>query len=239
LTLRADEVSVRFGGVRAVERVSLSLGPGEILGLVGPNGAGKTTMVNVLSGFQRPTGGRVEIGGRPAGRSPERLARQGVVRTFQAVRLFHGISVSENVEVGLANLGLGRRAARRRAMELLDYMGLADKAGHRGDALAYGDERRVGIARALSLSPRFLLLDEPAAGLTPAEAAALAAVIRRIRDDFGAGVLVIEHNMRMVRDLCERLHVMASGRTIAEGGPAEVMASDSFRSAYLGEEALP
>ena len=197
-----------------------------------------TTMVNVLSGFQRSTEGRVEIIGRPCGRSPDAVARQGVVRTFQAVRLFHGISVSENVEVGFASLGLGRGAARRRAAELLDYMGLADKADHGGGALAYGDERRIGIARALSLSPRFLLLDEPAAGLNPAEAAALAGLIRRIRADFDCGVLVIEHNMKMVMDLCERLHVMASGRTIGEGSPAEVMASDSFRSAYLGEGAV-
>jgi branched-chain amino acid transport system ATP-binding protein len=233
--LRATDITVRFGGVRAIENVSMALQRSEILGLIGPNGAGKTTMVNVLSGFQRPHSGSVGIVGEKTGfRCADSLARNGVVRTFQAVRLFRGITVSENLEVGLGSHGLGRAAARRRAAELLEYMGLGARAHMPGNALSYGEERRVGIARALALQPKFLLLDEPAAGLNSGEAEALGELIRRIRTDFKCGVLVIEHNMKLVMGLCERLHVLASGRTIAEGSPAEVFDDAGFRSAYLG-----
>ena len=164
MELKATDTTVRFGGVRAIERVSLALRQGEILGLIGPNGAGKTTMVNVLSGFQRPHHGQVSVASEQgANRPAEWFALRGVVRTFQAVRLFGGISVSENIEVGLGSRGLGRAEARRRAAEILDYVGLGAKAGFAGNALNYGDERRVGIARALALDPKFVLLEEPAA----------------------------------------------------------------------------
>jgi branched-chain amino acid transport system ATP-binding protein len=235
MELRATDTTVRFGGVRAIEQVSLALKRGEILGLIGPNGAGKTTMINVLSGFQQPQAGSVMIAAETCARRPaEWFARRGVVRTFQAVRLFPGISVSENIEVGLGSFGHGRAAARRRAAELLAYMGLGAKADSAGNALSYGDERRVGIARALALEPKFLLLDEPAAGLNIGEAEALSELIRRIRVDFGCGILVIEHNMKLVMGLCERLHVLATGRTIAQGTPDEVFKNEIFRSAYLG-----
>jgi branched-chain amino acid transport system ATP-binding protein len=238
MQLRATDITVRFGGVRAIENVSVALTRGEILGLIGPNGAGKTTMVNALSGFQQPHSGSIHISGQcGAGRSASWFARNGVVRTFQAVRLFPGITVSENVEVGLTSLGYGRIAARRQALELLDYLDLSGKAETAGGALSYGDERRVGIARALALRPNFLLLDEPAAGLNAGEAEALAELIRRIRADFGCGILVIEHNMTLVMSLCERLHVMASGRTIAEGTPTEVLRDENFKAAYLGAKA--
>ncbi|WP_176038562.1 ABC transporter ATP-binding protein [Brucella tritici] len=237
--LKAVDITVRFGGVRAIENVSVALKQGEILGLIGPNGAGKTTMVNVLSGFQQPHSGGVHISGvAGARRKADWFARNGVVRTFQAVRLFAGITLSENVEVGLASLGMGRMLARKKAHELLDYLGLADKADVLGRELNYSDERRVGIARALALQPRFLLLDEPAAGMNVAEAEALGVLIRRIHDDFNCGVLVIEHNMALVMNLCQRLHVMAGGRTIAQGTPAEVLANEHFRSAYLGSEVI-
>lgn len=238
MELKAVDITVRFGGVRAIENVSVALAQGEILGLIGPNGAGKTTMVNVLSGFQQPHIGAVHISGEPgARRAGNWFARNGVVRTFQAVRLFPGISVSENVEVGLASLGIGRISARKRARELLDYLDLAGKADLLGSELNYGDERRVGIARALALNPKFLLLDEPAAGMNVAEAEALGVLIQRVRDEFRCGILVIEHNMALVMNLCQRLHVMASGRTIAQGTPAEVIANEHFKSAYLGSEA--
>jgi branched-chain amino acid transport system ATP-binding protein len=235
MELCASEITVRFAGVTAIENVSLKLEKGEILGLVGPNGAGKTTMVNVLSGFQEPHAGKVAIDGAAArGHSETWFARNGVVRTFQAVRLFKGLTVSENVEAALSSCGFGRFAARRRALELLDYLGVADRAHKRADALNYSDERRVGIARALGLSPNFLLLDEPAAGMNVAEATALSALIKQIRRDFGCGVLLIEHNMRLIASTCERLHVLASGKTLAAGRPDEVLANEEFRSAYLG-----
>lgn len=235
MALSATGIAVHFSGVRAVDDVSVTLGRGEILGLVGPNGAGKTTMVNVFSGFQAPTAGQVDLEGQGvAGRDAAWLARNGVVRTFQAVRLFHGLTVSENIEAALTSHGFSRSAARHRALEMLDYLGIAGRAQTRADALNYGDERRVGIARALALSPRFLLLDEPAAGMNVAEAEVLSDLIRRIRDDFGCGILLIEHNMGLITRTCERMHVMASGRTIAAGTPEAVFADAAFRAAYLG-----
>lgn len=237
MTLIATDVSVHFSGLKAIDSVSVSLGRGEILGLVGPNGAGKTTMVNVLSGFQTPTEGSVVLEDSPVvERNAAWMARNGVVRTFQAVRLFQGLTVSENIEAALTSLGTGRAASRRKAAEILDYMGISDRAEFGGGALNYGDERRVGIARALALNPRFLLLDEPAAGMNVAEADELSTLIKRIRDDFGCGILVIEHNMSLITNTCERLHVMASGCTIAAGTPGEVFADPKFRSAYLGIE---
>jgi branched-chain amino acid transport system ATP-binding protein len=237
--LAAHGVSVHFAGVRAIEDVSVILAPREILGLVGPNGAGKTTMVNVLSGFQAPHQGGVSLNGTTvAGMTSDWLARNGVVRTFQAVRLFRKLTVSENVEASLVSLGAGRSVARRKAREILDYLGIAHRADVEGEALNYGDERRVGIARALALKPAFLLLDEPAAGMNVAEAEALSDLIRQIRDDFGCGILVIEHNMALITRTCERMQVMASGRTIVTGTPAEVFENAVFRSAYLGTGAI-
>jgi branched-chain amino acid transport system ATP-binding protein len=238
MKLSGSDITVRFAGVKAIENVSVELNRGEVLGLIGPNGAGKTTMVNVLSGFQKPHSGKVSIdSAAAAGRSEPWFARNGVVRTFQAVRLFKGLTVSENIEAALSSLGTGRMAGRRRARELLDYMGIGAKAGLPGNGLNYGDERRVGIARALALEPKFLLLDEPAAGMNTGEAEALSGLIRQISIDFRCGILLIEHNMKLVMNTCERLHVMASGKTIAAGLPDEILANPHFRSAYLGSEA--
>ncbi len=235
MELNASDITVRFSGVRAIEGVSLSLCKGEIVGLIGPNGAGKTTMVNVLSGFQRPHHGQVTVGSdRAGGRSAAWFSRRGVVRTFQAVRLFRGLTVSENIEAALSSLNISRGVARRRALQILDYMGIADKADHMSDALTYGDERKVGIARALALEPDFLLMDEPAAGLNIGEAAALGALISKIRHDLGCGILLIEHNMTLITQTCGRLHAMASGRTIATGLPDTVLADRQVRTAYLG-----
>jgi branched-chain amino acid transport system ATP-binding protein len=237
--LSAQALSVHFAGVRAIEDVSITLAPREILGLVGPNGAGKTTMVNVLSGFQAPHVGTVTLNGNPVtGQTSDWLARNGVVRTFQAVRLFRKLTVSENIEAALIGLGTGRAAARRRAIEILAYLGIAHRANAEGSTLNYGDERRVGIARALALKPTFLLLDEPAAGMNVAEAEALSDLVKRIRDDFGCGILLIEHNMAMIKRTCERMHVMASGRTIATGTPESVFDDRAFRAAYLGTGAI-
>jgi len=235
--LRAEKVSVNFAGVHALSNVSLGLEQGEIVGLVGPNGAGKTTMINVLSGFQRAHGGRIAIDGDPTeGRQGDWFVRKGVVRSFQAVRLFPGLSVSENIEAPLAGQGVGRRAARAKAAELLDYLGIGDRAQVSGAALSYADERRVGLARALALDPRFLLLDEPAAGMTLAEAEALGAQIVKIQGDFSCGILLIEHNIRLISAICARLHVLSGGQTIDAGTPESVMANPQFRASYLGEE---
>ncbi|MGC1359525.1 MAG: ABC transporter ATP-binding protein [Xanthobacteraceae bacterium] len=237
--LQARGVTIRFGGLVAVDDVSVSLQRGEILGLIGPNGAGKTTLVNVLSGFQRPLDGGIFVGERNCtGLARHGFAHAGVVRTFQAVRLFRNLTVSENVEIGYVSQGASRSEARRRAAQILEELKLGDKAGHRAASLSYGEERRVGLARALAVNPRFLLLDEPAAGLAAAEAEELRELIVGIRSKYGCGILVIEHNMALVMNLCERIHVLDSGRTLAAGTPAEIRANAGVRRAYLGGETL-
>jgi branched-chain amino acid transport system ATP-binding protein len=237
--LQAQGVTVRFGGLVAVDEVTIRLERGEILGLIGPNGAGKTTLVNVLSGFQRPLAGAIMVGERDCTHLPcHSFPRAGVVRTFQAVRLFRGLTVSENVEIGYVAHGLGRAAARRRAMDILGELKLAEKAHRVAAGLSYGEERRIGLARALAVNPRFLLLDEPAAGLAAAEADELRRLIMDVRAKFDCGVLVIEHNMALVMNLCERIQVLDSGRTIAAGTPAEIRADAGVRRAYLGPNAL-
>jgi branched-chain amino acid transport system ATP-binding protein len=235
--LAAQAVSVRFGGLVAVDQVSIRLQRGEILGLIGPNGAGKTTLVNVLSGFQRPLAGAIVVGERDCTRLPRYgFPRAGVVRTFQAVRLFSGLTVSENVEIGYVGQGLGRAEARLRAGEILAELRLSDKAHRPATGLSYGEERRVGLARALAANPRFLLLDEPAAGLAAAEAEELRKLILEVRSKYDCGVMVIEHNMALVMNLCERIQVLDGGRTIAAGTPAEIRSDAGVRRAYLGSD---
>jgi branched-chain amino acid transport system ATP-binding protein len=233
--LEVHDVRVHFAGVKAVDGVDLTLRRGEILGLIGPNGAGKTTLVNVLSGFQRPDAGRIVLGGRTVtGWSPARLARAGLVRTFQAVRLFGGLTAFENVESAALGAGLPRREARAAADELLSRLGLAARAHATASSLPYGDERRLGIARALATKPRFLLLDEPAAGLNEAESDQLLTTLTEIVRDFGSALLVIEHDMRLIMRLCDRIQVLDMGTTLAEGTPSEVRADPHVLSAYLG-----
>jgi ABC-type branched-subunit amino acid transport system ATPase component len=235
MSLVADCVSVRFGGLAAIDDVSFTLEPGEIVGLIGPNGAGKTTLVNVLSGFQKPSAGEVGLEERRfADAAPDAFARAGVARTFQAVRLFKQLSVSENLEVSLVANGLSRSRARERAKALLAEFLSGDRGHMPAAALTYGEERKVGIARALALEPRYLLLDEPAAGMAAAEVEDLRTAIDRIRADYGCGILVVEHNMALIFALCDRIHVLGSGRTLAIGSPGEISANTTVREAYLG-----
>jgi len=237
--LEARGLKVHFGGVRAVDGVDLVLRKGEILGLIGPNGAGKTTLVNALSGFQRPTAGSVVLDGHDVtGWSPHRLARRGLTRTFQSVRLFPDLTVLENVELGAVGGGMWRPAARRWARELLERLRLGDKAHLYGTGLPHGLERRLGIVRALAAKPSFLLLDEPAAGLNEQESDELVASLTLIRDDFSCALMVIEHDMRVIMRLCERIQVLDYGKTISIGTPAEVRSDPAVLTAYLGRRAV-
>jgi branched-chain amino acid transport system ATP-binding protein len=235
MSLVAEDASVRFGGLAAIDGVSFTLEPGKIVGLIGPNGAGKTTLVNVLSGFQKPSAGEVRLEERRVvGAAPDAFARAGIARTFQAVRLFKGLSVSENLEVSLVASGLSRTRARERAKALLAEFLPGDRGGLPASALSYGEERKVGIARALALGPRYLLLDEPAAGMATAEVEGLRAAIVRVRRAYGCGILVVEHNMGLIFALCDRIHVLGSGKTLAVGSPDEISANTKVREAYLG-----
>ena len=206
---------------------------------MGPNGAGKTTLVNVLSGFDLPDAGTVELGDRDVTTwSPPRRGRAGLARTFQHSRSFGRLSVRENVEVAALGAGARPREASRRADSLLRLLGLRDREHLPAGSLAHGEERRLGVARALATEPRFLLLDEPAAGLPEAEVPEFTAVVRSVRDEYGAGVLLIDHNMALIMEVCDRIHVLDQGRTLAEGTPAEIRGNLDVAAAYLGERAV-
>jgi branched-chain amino acid transport system ATP-binding protein len=225
--------------VLALQDVTLELHRHEVVGLIGPNGAGKSTLVNVLTGFDRPKAGAVELGSREiTGWTAHRRARAGLTRTFQHSRSFRGLSVRENIELAALGVGAGPREARRRAGDLLGLLALGELAESRADTLAHGDERRLGVARALATEPRFVLMDEPAAGLPEAEAPEFASVVRAVRDDHDAGVLLIDHNMALVMAVCDRIQVLDQGRMLAEGTPAEVRSNLDVASAYLGESAV-
>ena len=195
--------------------------------------------MNVLSGFDRPSSGKVDLEGRDVTRwKPSRRGRAGLARTFQHSHAFRALSVRENVEVAALGAGASSRDARARAEELLAALGLAAQADTSAAGLAQGDERRLGVARALATNPRFLLLDEPAAGLPEAELPALSEVVRGLRDEREAGVLLIDHNMGLIMEICDRIHVLDQGRTLAEGTPTDIRANLDVAAAYLGESAV-
>jgi branched-chain amino acid transport system ATP-binding protein len=233
--LRASGIQVRFQGVKALEDVEIELERGEILGLIGPNGAGKTTLVNVLSGYQRPTAGRVLIDDVDVTRMPpHRRVSLGLVRTFQNVRIFPRLTVLDNVRLGAFAAGADRRTSRDLAMSLLERVGLGDRAHQAAGALPYGAERRLGIVRALAARPRFLLLDEPAAGLNDRETDTLIASLRVLPEEHDLGMLVIEHDMRVIMGLSRRIHVLDHGKTLSIGTPEVVRQDRAVHRAYFG-----
>jgi len=249
VTLAVRDLAVRFGGVAALEGVSFDVRPGSITSVIGPNGAGKTTAFNAITGYLRPTGGRITYDGVPlTGLRPSAIARRGIVRTFQRTSVFPALSVEHNVLTGLHLRGtagfLEVLAGRRRladeektlaadAAGIIEFVGLRHRQSEGASALPYGEQRLVELAVALAARPRLLLLDEPGAGMTGAEKTAVSGLIRKVREQ-GVTVLLVEHDMRMVMGISDTVIVLSGGRVIAEGAPAEIQAHPDVIRAYLG-----
>lgn len=237
MSLELKSIGVAFGGFKALQDVTISLKKGEVVGLIGPNGAGKTTCVNVITGFQDPSVGEVILDGETISSDPAySIRRRGLSRTFQAGRLFTGLDVLDNLAVTGVGLGYSRKASEAEAMRLLDWMGASHLAELPAAGLPYTDERRVGIARALMFAPNFLLLDEPAAGMSETEAEDLAAIIRRVAQELDCGVLLIEHNVGLVLSVSKHVYVLDAGKIIEEGDKTAILSSQVVREAYLGAE---
>ncbi|CUU79102.1 high affinity branched-chain amino acid ABC transporter ATP-binding protein [Campylobacter hyointestinalis] len=251
MILSLQDISKNFGGVQAIDKTSFSVDSGEIFGLIGPNGAGKTTMFNIITGAYSPSSGQVVFDGKSlSGVKPHEIVNLGIARTFQNIRLFNSLSVLENVLIGLnsstkysfaeAVLHLGRfgraeRAAKQKAYDILGELGIAKFADEFAKNLSYGAQRKVEIARALATNPKLLLLDEPVAGMNPSETDELACLIANLKNDKNLSILLIEHDMKFVNKLCDRVLVLDYGKVIFEGLPSDAVKDKEVITAYLGD----
>ena len=249
--LEVIKLGISFGGLRAVDDLSMKIEEGALVGLIGPNGAGKTTVFNMLTGVYRPTDGGIRLDNQNLiGKKPHDICKLGVARTFQNIRLFQKLTVLDNVKVALHNqvtynlfesmvhLGSYRKKEKemdRRALEILNVFDLDHEAGNLAANLPYGKQRKLEIARALATNPKLLLLDEPAAGMNPNETGELMDTIRLVREKYGVTILLIEHDMKLVQGICEYLYVLNFGKLLAEGTPKEVLNDPAVIKAYLGD----
>jgi branched-chain amino acid transport system ATP-binding protein len=251
MILQINNITKQFGGVTAIKDTSFSVAPKEIYGLIGPNGAGKTTMFNIITGNYEATNGEVIFKNESLlGLKPHHIVRQGIARTFQNIRLFESMSVLDNILIGfdfqakysfaetivrLPRFFAEEKRVKKRAMEILKYLGIDKFADTKATDLSYGQQRKVEIARALATNPTLLLLDEPAAGMNPAETSELAKLIYQARDDFDLTILLIEHDMKFVNQLCDRVLVLDYGKSIFEGKPSDAIKDEEVVAAYLGD----
>jgi branched-chain amino acid transport system ATP-binding protein len=234
--LRAENISRRFGGLLAVSEFNFEIRPGEVLGLIGPNGAGKSTTFNVISGYYKPTSGRITfLGHDVTGFSTVAMSRRGLVRTFQHGSLLKGMSVRDNILMGTLRSLRDNAAREKRIAETAEMVGLADMLDFTAGSLPHGHQRMLSIAIGFAARPKLLCLDEPLAGLNNTEMGAALAVMQRIRDEFGTTILLVDHNMRAIMQICERIVVLNYGRKLAEGTPAEIRNNPDVIRAYLGD----
>ncbi len=237
--LLVKEAVKNFAGLKAVNDVTMRLDRGEILGLIGPNGSGKTTLINLITGLLPLSSGQILISGNDLTSKPAYMfARSGVARTFQTIRLFRELTVFENVEVAAVGVGISRKEAKERASAELEELGIANLKDKRANELSYGYERRVEVARALAMNPKFLMVDEPAAGLNEDESDELLEILAPIPQKKNLGMLIVDHDMRLIMRLCHRLHVLNYGKTIGEGSPNEVRKIPAVIEAYLGKSTV-
>lgn len=251
MILKLENIDKNFGGVMAIENTSFCLNSKEICGLIGPNGAGKTTMFNIITGNYQPTNGKIYLRHEKLnGVKPHKIVKKGIARTFQNIRLFKSMSVLENVLIGydfqakysffesvfrLPRFYKEEKRVKRKSLEILEYLGIKKYANHKATDLSYGIQRKVEIARALATNPEILLLDEPAAGMNPAETKDLSKLIQQARNDFDLSILLIEHDMKFVNNLCQRVLVLDYGKLIFEGKPQDAIKDEQVVSAYLGD----
>jgi branched-chain amino acid transport system ATP-binding protein len=235
----AAEISKAFGALQVLNSVSIQVHAGETVGLLGPNGAGKTTLINIIAGYEKQDGGLVTLDDQPLDEFPPHVrARMGIARTFQAGRLFPALTVAENVALGALGIGESKKVARQRSEHVLGVLGISQISGAMASGLSHGSARMVGLARALAAQPKYLIMDEPAAGLNEHEVPSLLSALEKVREETGCGMLLVEHNVGLVTQACSRVVVLAAGSMIFDGEPNDALNDDEVKSAYLGDAAF-